>query len=352
VIVSKAYHALFMRNMLIRPTMEQIEKDFKNGAEWTIINGGEFPADPANTPGVKTTVSVNLNIKERTLIILGSLYAGEMKKGLFTVLNYTCPKEKGLLSMHCSATEGPAGDITLYFGLSGTGKTTLSADPKRVMLGDDEHVWSEKGVFNVEGGCYAKVVDLDPKVEPDIYNALTWNCILENVIYDENTREVDYTRTDLTENTRASYPLELIRYAKIPSLGGHPKNVIFLTCDASGVMPPVSKLTRDQAQYHFINGYTSKVAGTEVGIVDPVRTFSACFGEAFIVLHPMEYAKLLDENLKKHGSAVWLVNTGWVNGPYGVGQRMNLPNTRAILDAIHDGSLEKEQYENFPIFNV
>jgi phosphoenolpyruvate carboxykinase (ATP) len=251
VICTRAYHAMFMRNMLIRPTMEQIEKDFQQGAEWTILNSGEFPADP-HVPGVSGTgtddVSVNLNIKERKLVVLGSHYAGEMKKGLFTILNYTCPAEKKILSMHCSCTEGiTEGDTTLLFGLSGTGKTTLSADPKRLMLGDDEHVWSDVGVFNVEGGCYAKVIDLDPKTEPDIYNALRWGCILENVVYDPDSREIDYTDSSVTENTRASYPLELISYAKIPSIGGHPKNVIFLTCDASGVMPPVSKLTPEQA---------------------------------------------------------------------------------------------------------
>jgi phosphoenolpyruvate carboxykinase (ATP) len=220
------------------------------------------------------------------------------------------------------------------------------------MFGDDEYVWTDNGICNVEGGCYAKVINLDPKVEPDVWNALTWNCILENVVYDENTRVVDFDDGSLTENTRASYPLESIRYAKFPSMGGHPKNIIFLTCDASGVMPPVAKLDHHQAQYHFINGYTSKVAGTEVGIVDPVRTFSACFGEAFIVLHPMEYAKLLEANLKKHGTQVWLINTGWVGGKYGVGKRMDLPSTRAIIDAIHDGSMEKAKFSKFPYFNV
>lgn len=294
VICTRAYHAYFMKNMLIRPTMEQIEKDFQKGADWTILNSAEFAADP-QIPGVKTNVSVNLNITERKLLVLGSHYAGEMKKGLFTILNYLCPAELKTLSMHCSCTEGNKGDTTLLFGLSGTGKTTLSADPKRLMLGDDEHVWSDDGVFNVEGGCYAKVIDLDAETEPDIYNALQWGCILENVVYDEDSREVDFFNSTITENTRASYPLELIPYAKIPSLGGHPHNIIFLTCDASGVMPPVSKLTPDQASYHFINGYTSKVAGTEIGITEPVRTFSACFGEAFIVLHPMAYAKMLAE---------------------------------------------------------
>lgn len=285
-------------------------------------------------------------------MILGTLYAGEMKKGLFTILNYTMPKEMGHLSMHCSCTEGESGDVTLLFGLSGTGKTTLSADPKRLMLGDDEHVWTDKGVFNVEGGCYAKCINLDPNVEPDIYNAMGWNTVLENVIYNEYSRAVDWDDSTITENTRASYPLESIPYAKIPAVGGHPKNLIFLTCDATGVMPPVSKLTTGQTMYHFINGYTSKVAGTEIGITEPVRTFSACFGEAFIVLHPNEYALLLADKMKQHNADVWLVNTGWVGGKYGVGSRMDLPSTRAILDAIHDGSLAAGTFKNFPVFDV
>lgn len=254
--------------------------------------------------------------------------------------------------MHASATEGEKKDVSLYFGLSGTGKTTLSADPKRLMLGDDEHVWSPDGIFNVEGGCYAKCINLRKEVEPDIYNAVRFGSVLENIIYDEHTREADFDDGSITENTRLCYPLEFIPYAKFPSMGDHPKNIIFLTCDASGVLPPVAKLNHAQTSYHFINGYTSKVAGTEIGITDPVRTFSACFGEAFIVLHPNEYALLLAANMKKYGANCWLVNTGWVGGKYGVGKRMDLPSTRAILDAIHDGSLEKAKMRNFPVFDT
>lgn len=284
-------------------------------------------------------------------MVLGTQYAGEMKKGLFTILNYMCPAELGTLSLHASCTEGEAGDTTLLFGLSGTGKTTLSADPTRKMLGDDEHVWTDKGVYNVEGGCYAKVINISHENEPDIWNALKWGTVLENVVYDEN-RNVDWDDGSLTENTRASYPLESIPYAKIPSIGGHPKNLIFLTCDATGTMPPVSKLTPEQTSFHFINGYTSKVAGTEIGITEPVRTFSACFGEAFIVLHPNEYAKMLAQKMKDHKVDVWLVNTGWVGGKYGVGKRMDLPSTRNILKAIHDGSLRAGEFENFPVFDM
>lgn len=274
-----------------------------------------------------------------------------MKKGLFTVINYTCPVDWGILSLHASCTEGEKGDVSLLFGLSGTGKTTLSADPKRLMLGDDEHVWTDKGVYNAEGGCYAKCIKLNPETEPDIYNAMKFGTVLENVVYDEN-RVIDWDDGSVTENTRASYPLEFIPNAKIPAVGGHPSHLVFLTCDASGVLPPVSKLTPEQTMYHFINGYTSKVAGTEVGIVDPVRTFSAAFGEAFIVLHPNDYANMLAEYMKKHNVQVWLVNTGWVGGKYGVGHRMDLPSTRKIIDAIHEGALDKAKYKKFPIFNM
>jgi phosphoenolpyruvate carboxykinase (ATP) len=261
-----------------------------------------------------------------------------MKKGIFTVMNYLMPKN-GVLSMHCSATEGDGG-ASILFGLSGTGKTTLSADPKRQLIGDDEHCWSDDGVFNIEGGCYAKMIDLTEEAEPDIYHALKFGAVLENVVYDQHTREVDFTDTSITKNTRGSYPIEYIETAKIPCMGGHPKNVIFLTADAFGVLPPVSKLTPEQAMYHFISGYTAKVAGTEMGVTDPEATFSPCFGGPFLVWHPTKYAELLADKIRKHGSHTWLVNTGWSGGSFGVGSRIKLAHTRAIVDAIHAGALE------------
>lgn len=252
--------------------------------------------------------------------------------------------------MHCSANEGEDGDVSLFFGLSGTGKTTLSADPRRLLIGDDEHCWTDKGVFNVEGGCYAKAINLTAENEPEIYNAIRFGTVLENVVYDEYTHAVDYTDTSLTQNTRASYPIEFIPNAKIPCVGGHPSNVIMLTCDAFGVLPPVSKLTPEQAMYHFISGYTAKVAGTEMGVTEPQATFSACFGDVFMVWHPSKYAELLAEKMEEHGATAWLVNTGWTGGAHGVGSRMKLKYTRAIIDAIHDGSLDNVETVIDPIF--
>ena len=255
--------------------------------------------------------------------------------------------------MHASANEGVGGDSTILFGLSGTGKTTLSADPHRKLIGDDEHVWSDNGIFNIEGGCYAKAIGLTKLTEPDIFNAIRYGAIVENVMYQpDKPRTINFDDISLTENTRCCYPLEHIENCKIPALGGHPKNIIFLTCDANGVLPPVSRLTYDQAMYHFVSGYTAKVAGTEVGVTDPIATFSACFGEAFLPKHPYLYAKMLAEKVEKHGVHVWLVNTGWTGGKYGVGKRMSLKDTRQILDNIHDGSLEKEEYEIVPGFNL
>lgn len=274
-----------------------------------------------------------------------------MKKGVFGVMHYKMP-QKGILSLHSSATEGAKGDITLFFGLSGTGKTTLSADPNRKLLGDDEHCWSDDGVFNIEGGCYAKAIDLSREKEPEIFDAIRFGAVLENVKFlDKSTREVNYTDISITENTRACYPLEHIPNAKFPSVGGHPNNIIFLTCDAYGVLPPVAKLTPEQAMYHFISGYTAKVAGTEVGIVEPQATFSACFGEAFLPLHPTFYADMLAKKIQKHNTHVWIVNTGWSGGKYGVGKRMSLKVTRKIIDAIHSGELEKAEYTNLELFN-
>ena len=336
IICARPYHALFMHNMLIRPTEEQLARF--GDPDYLIINAGGFPANQF-TEGMTSKTSVNLHFGRKEFLILGTEYAGEMKKGVFTIMNYLMPK-RGVLSMHCSATEGESLDTSILFGLSGTGKTTLSADPKRRLIGDDEHCWSDDGVFNIEGGCYAKVIDLTEEAEPDIYRALRFGAVLENVVYGDNNRGVDYHDVSITTNTRGSYPLEYIENAKLPCMGGHPENVIFLTCDAFGVLPPVSKLSPEQAMYHFISGYTAKVAGTEVGVEDPEATFSPCFGGPFLVWHPTKYAELLADKIRHHGANTWLVNTGWSGGPYGVGSRVKLAHTRAIVDAIHDGSLK------------
>jgi phosphoenolpyruvate carboxykinase (ATP) len=274
-----------------------------------------------------------------------------MKKGIFTIMNYIMPKI-GVMSMHCSANEGKSGDVSLFFGLSGTGKTTLSADTNRALIGDDEHCWTENGVFNMEGGCYAKAINLSAEKEPEIFQAIKFGTVLENVVFDSITHAVDYDDTSLTENTRASYPIEYIPNAKIPCVGGHPKNIIFLTCDAFGVLPPVSKLTAEQAMYHFISGYTAKVAGTEMGITEPSATFSACFGAAFMVWHPSKYAELLAAKINENDTNVWLVNTGWVGGGYGVGSRIKLNYTRAIIDAIHSGELENASTVREEVFGL
>ncbi|MFO1077890.1 MAG: phosphoenolpyruvate carboxykinase (ATP) [Planctomycetota bacterium] len=337
IVCLNAYHALFMHNMLIRPTKDQLASF--GDPHYVIFNSGLFPANPL-TNEMGSNTSVCLSFEKGEFVILGTQYAGEMKKGVFTIMNYLMPK-KGILSMHCSANEGKNGDVSLFFGLSGTGKTTLSADPRRALIGDDEHCWSENGIFNIEGGCYAKCINLTAESEPEIYNAIRFGSVLENVIYDKHTRAVDFTSQAITENTRCSYPVEYIPNAKIPCVGAHPKNVIFLTCDAFGVLPPVSKLTPEQAMFHFISGYTAKVAGTEMGVKEPEATFSACFGAAFMVWHPTKYAELLADKIAKNGSQAWLVNTGWSGGGYGVGKRMSLRYTRAILDAIHDGSLHR-----------
>jgi phosphoenolpyruvate carboxykinase (ATP) len=352
VIATRPYHALFMKQMLIRGTPQQLNADFSKGIDFTIFNSGEFNADP-RTEGVTSETSVNVNFKDRELVILGTQYAGEMKKGVFGVMHYYMP-QRGALSMHASANEGPKGDTTLLFGLSGTGKTTLSADPKRALIGDDEHVWTEKGVFNIEGGCYAKCIALSREKEPEIWDAIKFGALLENVKYfgGDMPRTVNYDDISIAENTRVCYPLEHINGSKIPALGGHPKNIIFLTCDANGVLPPVSKLTKEQIMYHFISGYTAKVAGTEMGITEPVPSFSACFGEAFLPLHPFKYASMLAELVEKYHSNVWLMNTGWSGGKYGVGKRMSLKITRGILDAIHAGELDKAEYDTMPGFNL
>lgn len=348
VITSRAYHALFMYNMLIRPTQEELanfgEPDF------VIYNAGAFPANRYSEYMTSST-SINVSFKHNEMVILGTQYAGCMKKGVFTVMNYLLPK-RGVLSMHSGCNIGKAGDVSIFFGLSGTGKTTLSADPQRPLIGDDEHGWSDNGVFNLEGGCYAKAINLDPQAEPDIYNAIRFGTVLENVVFDPHSHDVDYADGSITENTRASYPIQYISNALVPCIGPHPKNIIMLTCDAFGVLPPVSKLTPEQAMYHFVSGYTAKVAGTEMGIVDPEATFSACFGSAFLVWHPMKYAGMLADKMKAHGANAWLVNTGWTGGKYGVGKRMSIKFTRAIIDAIHSGELETADYTTTDLFSL
>ncbi len=348
VICARAYHALFMRNMLIRPTDAELEA--YGEPDYIIYNAGRFPANRYTT-GMTSTTSIALSFEHKEFVILGSEYAGEMKKGVFTIMNYLMPKQ-GVLSMHCSATEGAKGDTSVLFGLSGTGKTTLSADPKRKLLGDDEHCWTNEGIFNIEGGCYAKAINLSEEQEPDIFRAIRFGSVLENVVFDAHTRQVDYYNTSITDNTRCSYPIDYIPNAKIPCTGGHPNNVIFLTCDAFGVLPPVAKLTPEQAMYHFVSGYTAKVAGTEMGVTEPEATFSACFGQPFMVWHPTKYAELLADKLKKHNAACWMVNTGWSGGGYGVGARMKLKYTRAIVDAIHSGELRDAPTVEDSIFGV
>jgi phosphoenolpyruvate carboxykinase (ATP) len=346
IICTRPYHALFMHNMLIRPTAEELA-DFGE-PDFVVFNAGQFPAN-RHTSHMTSKTSVDVDFEEHEMVILGTEYAGEMKKGIFTVMNYLMPKQE-VLSMHCSANEGADGNVTLFFGLSGTGKTTLSADARRRLIGDDEHCWSDDGVFNIEGGCYAKAIDLSAEKEPEIYAAIKYGTVLENVVYDERTREVDYHDVSLTQNTRASYPIEYIPNAKIPCTGGHPNNVIFLTYDAFGVLPPVAKLSPEQTMYHFISGYTSKVAGTEVGVTEPEPAFSACFGAPFMVWHPSKYAELLAEKMRTHKADAWLINTGLTGGPYGTGERMSLKYTRAIIDAIHDGSLADAPTETDPVF--
>lgn len=346
VICTRPYHALFMHTMLIRPTPEELATFGQ--PDFVIYNAGTFPADRL-MPEVASKTCVCLNLEERELVILGTEYAGEMKKGVFTVANFFAPR-RGVLSMHCSATaDKETRRSSLLFGLSGTGKTTLSADPKRYLIGDDEHCWGDDGIFNIEGGCYAKAINLTSESEPDIFAALRFGAVLENVVL-EDDHTVDYTDTSITENTRGAYPINFIGNSLIPCMAGHPTDVIFLTCDAFGVLPPVSSLTPEQAMYHFMSGYTAKVAGTEVGVKEPSATFSPCFGGPFLVWHPRKYAELLAEKIKKHNSRVWLVNTGWTGGSHGVGKRIKLVHTRAIIDAIHNGSLAQARTVPDPIF--
>jgi phosphoenolpyruvate carboxykinase (ATP) len=350
VVCARAYHALFMRNMLIRPSREELEHFHP---DYTLYNAGSFPAN-RYTEGMTSGTSVAINFAEKEMVILGTEYAGEMKKGVFTVLFYEMPINHNVLTLHSSANEGKRGDVSVFFGLSGTGTTTLSAAPNRALIGDDEHCWSDRGVFNIEGGCYAKCIGLSAEKEPDIFGAIRFGSVLENVVFDVDTREVDYDDSTLTENTRCAYPIEFISNAKIPCISDtHPANIILLTCDARGVLPPISKLNREQLMFHFITGYTSKMAGTEVGVTEPEATFSSCFAQPFLALHPMKYAKMLADKIEEHKATAWLLNTGWVGaGATQGGKRCPLKYTRAILDAIHSGELVKVEFDSYPIFEL
>lgn len=350
VVCARAYHALFMNNMLIRPTAEELANF--GDPDFIIYNAGQFPANRFTT-GMTSTTSVEINFKRMEMVILGTEYAGEMKKGVFSVMHYLQPVKFGQLSLHSSANIGiERGDVTLFFGLSGTGKTTLSADPKRKLIGDDEHVWSDTGVFNIEGGCYAKTINLSAEKEPEIYNAIRFGSILENVVYNPGNRIPDYDDVSTTENTRCAYPIEYIPGALIPCIAdSHPKNIIMLTCDAYGVLPPVSKLTSAQAQYHFLAGYTSKTPGTEDGVLEPIPTFSTCYSAPFIVLHPSRYAQMLAKKMEETQAKCWLINTGWVGGKYGTGSRCPLKYTRAIINAIHSDAPPSE-FEEYGVFGL
>jgi phosphoenolpyruvate carboxykinase (ATP) len=348
IITQKAWHSLFARAMFLKIRNQDALK--KHIPEFTVIAVPGFLASPL-IDGTRTETFIILNFRERLAVIGGTSYAGEIKKTIFTVLNFLLPLE-GVLSMHCSANVGPEGDVAIFFGLSGTGKTTLSADPKRHLIGDDEHGWSDNGVFNFEDGCYAKVIRLSAEAEPQIYACTRrFGTVLENVTFDPVSRHLDLDDYRVTENTRAAYPLEYIENSLPEKRAGHPKNVIFLTCDASGVMPPISRLSPDQAIYHFISGYTSKIAGTEIGLgIEPEITFSTCFGGPFMVHHPYAYAELLKKKVLKHGANVWLVNTGWTGGSFGVGKRISIHHTRALLNAALNGKLTKVQYMKDPVF--
>ncbi|MFL5638592.1 MAG: phosphoenolpyruvate carboxykinase (ATP) [Gemmatimonadaceae bacterium] len=343
-----AWHMAFVRNMFIRPELSDLPTFDPN---FTVLHAPEFEAEPARH-GTRSNTFIVLNLAERTILIGGTRYAGELKKAMFTVMNYLLPKQ-GVLSMHCSANVGESGDTALFFGLSGTGKTTLSADPNRGLIGDDEHGWSKDGIFNFEGGCYAKVINLSPESEPDIYQTTQmFGTVLENVVLDPATKKVRFSDQSITENTRASYPLHYIRNHVKGGRGGHPKNVVFLTADAFGVLPPIARLTPQQAMYYFLSGYTAKVAGTERGVKEPQPTFSACFGAAFLVWHAAKYAKMLGELLRQHQSNVWLINTGWSGGPYGTGERIKLEYTRAIVNAALAGRLDKVKTQADSMFGL
>jgi len=347
VVSEVAYHGLFSWNMFVRATEQELAE---HNPEFTVLAAPTLIAKP-DVDGTRTGTFIGVNMEKNLIIIVGSMYSGEVKKGIFSVMNYLLP-QKGVMPMHCSANVGDDGESAVFFGLSGTGKTTLSADSSRTLIGDDEHGWSDSGIFNFEGGCYAKTINLSPEGEPEIYaTTKMFGTILENVPLGED-RSPDFDDTRYTQNTRCSYPIFHIPNASETGLAGHPKNVIFLTADAFGVLPPISKLSPEQAMYHFISGYTAKVAGTERGVTEPQATFSACFGAPFMPLHPTVYAELLAKKIKEHGSQVWLINTGWTGGPHGVGSRMSLKHTRRIVNAALNGELDDVEYEEEPFFGL
>ncbi len=347
-VAEKPWSTMFANNMFLRPSEDEINNA---NPEWTILCAPGLKAD-AKIDGTRQHNFAIINFSKKKIIIGGTGYTGEIKKGIFSVLNYVLPTERKVLSMHCSANQGVDGDVAIFFGLSGTGKTTLSADENRSLIGDDEHGWSDEGVFNFEGGCYAKCIDLSEEKEPQIFRAIKPGAILENIVFKPGTNEPDFMRDDITQNTRVSYPIYHIDNALEPSKGGIPKNIFFLTCDAFGVLPPISKLDVGQAMYHFISGYTAKVAGTEAGITEPKTVFSACFGAPFLPLHPTYYADMLGERLRKYDVNVWLVNTGWTGGAYGEGSRMKLSYTRAMVSAALEGKLNTVEYQKHPVFGL
>jgi phosphoenolpyruvate carboxykinase (ATP) len=348
VVTEQAYHNIFANNLFLRPTKEDV---LNFSPEWTIVNAPGFKADPA-IDGTRQHNFAILNFTKKIILIGGTGYTGEIKKGIFGVLNFVLPHDKDVLSMHCSANIGKDGDTAIFFGLSGTGKTTLSADPNRGLIGDDEHGWATDTVFNLEGGCYAKCVDLTKEKEPEIWEAIKFGALLENIVCYDETSTVDFSNISKTENTRVAYPIHHIANAVEPSIASNPKNIFFLTCDAYGVLPPISKLDAGQAMYHFISGYTAKVAGTEAGVTEPQTTFSACFGKVFLPLHPAKYAEMLGKKMKENQVNVWLVNTGWTGGAYGTGSRMKLSYTRAMITAALNGALADVGFEQHPVFGL
>lgn len=334
--------------MFLRPDEDELD-DFK--PDWTILSAPGLKLN-ATECGIRQQNTVVVSFKHKTVLIAGTGYTGETKKGIFGILNYILPQEKNVLSMHCSANMGKNGDTAIFFGLSGTGKTTLSTDPKRKLIGDDEHGWTDDGVFNFEGGCYAKLINLSEEKEPEIYNAIKKGAIVENIVFFPGTRKINFENGSITENTRVSYPLDFISNSLEPSIGNIPKNIFFLTCDAYGVLPPISRLTKEQAMYQFISGYTAKVAGTETGITEPKPTFSACFGAPFMPLHPGKYAEMLGKKMEKHLVNVWLINTGWTGGPYGTGNRMKLSYTRCMITAALEGKLDHQSMVRDEVFQL